>query len=433
VLTCKRLAELDDFVQNLWNIHLDLQDEGGYSQPLSLGLFRSDYMVHLDQSPQSKPQIRQVEFNTIASSFGGLSTRAAKIHRHLFSSHSYARETESPLSLDSLPESKAAPGLAIGLAQGHQAYLTTTAGARDVCILFVVQANERNIFDQKHIENELVDVHHIPVFRVVFDTILSETSIDPRTHALLYPDPISGRTFEVSVLYYRAGYSPNEYQTESDWEARRELERTRAIKCPSVLTQLAGMKKVQQVLAAPNATHLSRFLPNTPQPSIDALQRTFAPMYPLDDTPAGQQGRTLATNERTASRFVLKPQREGGGNNIYRAAIPGFLESRPPREWDAYILMEMIEPPAQRNAIIRDGGAVVEEGGVICELGIYGTCLWEQHGANAGVKVLHNATAGYLLRTKGDQSEEGGVAAGFGALDSPCLVPDSALSSQRLN
>jgi glutathione synthetase len=406
-----------------------LKDEG-YPQPLSLGLFRSDYMVHLDQTQNSKPQIRQVEFNTIASSFGGLSTRASKIHRHLFASHSYARLTDSPLSLESLPESKAASGLAKGLAQGHQAYLTTTAGARDVCIIFVVQANERNIFDQKHIENELVDVHHIPVFRVVFDTILSETSIDPRTHALLYPDPISGRTFEVSVLYYRAGYSPSEYQSESDWHARRELERTRAIKCPSVLTQLAGMKKVQQVLAAPSSTHLKRFLPYASESATAAIQRTFAPMYPLDSSAAGQQGRSLAIDERTARRFVLKPQREGGGNNVYRSAIPGFLSQRPEREWDAYILMEMIEPPAQRNAIIRDGGEVVEEGGVICELGVYGTCLWSQEG-DGRLQVLHNETAGYLLRTKGDQSEEGGVAAGFGALDSPCLVPDSALSGGR--
>jgi glutathione synthase len=41
--------------------------------------------------------------------------------------------------------------------------------------------------------------------------------------------------------------------------------------------------------------------------------------------------------------------------------------------------------------------------------------------------VIHNSLAGYLLRTKGDQSEEGGVAAGFGALDSVCLVSGEKL------
>lgn len=49
---------------------------------LSLGLFRSDYMVHQDlESPNSTPYIKQVEFNTIASSFGGLSSQTSKLHR----------------------------------------------------------------------------------------------------------------------------------------------------------------------------------------------------------------------------------------------------------------------------------------------------------------------------------------------------------------
>lgn len=55
---------------------------------------------------------------------------------------------------------------------------------------------------------------------------------------------------------------------------------------------------------------------------------------------------------------------------------------------------------------------------MICELGVYGTCLWD---AGTGT-VLHNEEAGYLLRTKGDKSEEGGVAAGFGSMDSCALV-----------
>jgi glutathione synthase len=71
----------------------------------------------------------------------------------------------------------------------------------------------------------------------------------------------------------------------------------------------------------------------------------------------------------------------------------------------------------------------VQVGGVICELGVYGVCLWERplageegKGGVGGVRIRENFEAGYLLRTKGDQSEEGGVAAGFGCVDSPCLV-----------
>jgi glutathione synthase len=51
-------------------------------QNLSLGLFRSDYMVHKDLEVESSaPVIKQVEFNTIASSFGGLSFQASLLHQ----------------------------------------------------------------------------------------------------------------------------------------------------------------------------------------------------------------------------------------------------------------------------------------------------------------------------------------------------------------
>lgn len=51
-------------------------------QPLSLGLFRSDYMVHQDSSTSPPSvQAKQVEFNTIAASFGGLSAYTSKLHK----------------------------------------------------------------------------------------------------------------------------------------------------------------------------------------------------------------------------------------------------------------------------------------------------------------------------------------------------------------
>jgi len=95
-------------------------------------------------------------------------------------------------------------------------------------------------------------------------------------------------------------------------------------------------------------------------------------------------------------------------------------------------LMEMIDPPAQRNVILRNG--VVRRGAVICELGIYGACVWDQGAGGGGkegreTKIFYNEKAGYLLRTKGSDSQEGGVAAGFGALDAPYLVDDEAVCS----
>jgi glutathione synthase len=414
-------------------------------QSLDLGLFRSDYMVHLDKSSgASQPSVKQVEFNTIASSFGGLSTRVSELHQFLNSIDAYPEEISSIVNSSTLPANSSIPSLALGLAKAHEAY-GPSSKQLPTCVIFLVQDPERNVFDQRHIEYNLNKTHNIRTFRLPFDRVLQDTKLDDGRKLIYTPPSMPTRHFEVAVVYFRAGYAPSEYTSEAHWSGRLHLERSAAIKCPSVLTQLAGTKKVQQVLATPHSPHLARFLSDPSTAS--SILSTFAPIYPLDSTsPAGKDARALATDPETAARYVLKPQREGGGNNIYRRNIPAFLASLPESHWPAYILMEMIEPPAQRNAILRFGATAeegspsssVQTGGVICELGIYGVCLWERPttttaaaSANDGRVgddappppiLRENFEAGYLLRTKGDQSEEGGVAAGFGSVDSPCLV-----------
>lgn len=56
---------------------------------------------------------------------------------------------------------------------------------------------------------------------------------------------------EVAIVYYRAAYHPVFFPTEKEWSVYLLLERSRAIKCPSVAYHLAGAKKVQQVLYEP--------------------------------------------------------------------------------------------------------------------------------------------------------------------------------------
>ena len=174
----------------------------------------------------------------------------------------------------------------------------------------------------------------------------------------------------------------------------------------------------------PSSPHLDRFLANTAHKgNVDRLRATFATIYPLDDSEQGRQALSIARDSSKSLKYVLKPQREGGGNNIYGAKIPDHLTTLgdDERKYRSHILMELIEPPALSNSILRNGE--VQSGGVIGELGIYGTCLWRTTvEGSIGSRMLLNEEAGYLLRTKGRESEEGGVAAGFGAVDSVCLV-----------
>ncbi|KAF2176775.1 glutathione synthase [Zopfia rhizophila CBS 207.26] len=415
----EELIGIDDFVAKLWQTHLAVKREG-YVQDLSLGLFRSDYMVHSDPLNSRTPLVlKQVEFNTIASSFGGLSSQVSTLHNYLLAIDAYPSSASTIINADALRQSKSASLLAEGLAAAHIAYGASQSG-RPLCVLFVVQEPERNIFDQRHLEYALHAASGVRSFRLPFHRTLKDTQLDSNRTLIYIPPNSPSSAYEVTTVYFRAGYSPDDYPREEEWTARLRLERSRAIKCPSILTHLAGCKKIQQVLATPHSPHLERFLPD--EGVASRVLATFAPIYPLDQSDAGLEAKKLATDPNSAIRYVLKPQREGGGNNIYRQSIPTFLEALPETHWPAYILMEMIEPPPLRNVILRNGE--VQKGGVIGELGVYGVCLWRNGSSKGDVgEILQNREAGYLLRTKGDKSEEGGVAAGFGAVDS-CLLVD---------
>mmetsp|Transcript_44639 Transcript_44639/g.54033 ORF Transcript_44639/g.54033 Transcript_44639/m.54033 type:complete len:109 (+) Transcript_44639:2-328(+) len=80
-----------------------------------------------------------------------------------------------------------------------------------------------------------------------------------------------------------------------------------------------------------------------------------------------------------------------------------------------YILMERLFPPKQ-EAILMRGGLVEGVGDSVSELGCYGTILSDGEGT-----ICHNEYAGFLLRTKFSDVDEGGVASGFATLSSPYL------------
>ena len=85
---------------------------------------------------------------------------------------------------------------------------------------------------------------------------------------------------EVGVVYYRCGYSPDQYFTEREWDARIMVERSVSIKSPSIHYHLAGTKKVQQRLAEEGM--LERFLGQDKE-SIDKIRGIFTGLYALDE------------------------------------------------------------------------------------------------------------------------------------------------------
>ncbi|WWC59434.1 glutathione synthetase [Kwoniella dejecticola CBS 10117] len=424
------VSKVDSFQGELWRGWKSIRND--LVQPLQLGLFRSDYLLHETQGEELS--IKQVEFNTIAASFGALSQRASEMHRYLQKATDGFYSISPHLTKPSnIPQNEPLRNLASGLAQGWKAY-----GKDDAVILFVVQEGERNVFDQRWLEYELLESHGIQVIRHTFSELSSLATIDPSTKNLLLPSPLqpSSPPKEVSVVYYRAAYTPTDYPTSAEWTTRILLEQSKAIKCPSMALQLSGAKKIQQVLSEPGV--LEDFLLGKDRPDVgfgvgagsltradvDKLRSSWIGLYPMDDSSYGQKAYELAITE--PERFVLKPQREGGGNNIYRENIPTFLkeleaearEDGEPSKKEGYILMELIEPPkGLRNHLVKGGDNHSRNSDIVSELGVYGVSLF-----GGDVKQNITSTAGTLLRTKGRESDEGGVAIGISSIDSPLLI-----------
>lgn len=94
----------------------------GETQKIHFGINRSDYMLHLGNDAASSSSaaatqgLLQVELNTIASSFGCLSTKVTGLNKHLL-------PRVPPKFMGTIPDNDAAAGLARGLAFAHREYL----------------------------------------------------------------------------------------------------------------------------------------------------------------------------------------------------------------------------------------------------------------------------------------------------------------------
>jgi glutathione synthetase len=151
-----------------------------------------------------------------------------------------------------------------------------------------------------------------------------------------------------------------------EWDARLLIEQSLSIKCPTIAYQLVGSKKVQQVLSIPG--RLEKYVDSQ---TANEMRSSFAGLYPLDDSEEGLKAYQLALDH--SEDLVMKPQREGGGHNIYGQDILEALNKLSVEERNAYILMDLIKSPPLDNLMIRDGHIIT--GQVVSELGIYGTYL----------------------------------------------------------
>jgi len=368
----------DSFVLRLFDIWKRCQ----FKLPeIFFNINRSDYM--LDESECLHPKLRQVELNTISVSLVGLGPRVSYWHKSKYPEE----ETFN------FPENKAVENIGEAFRKAFMAYTALyNVSPHSAHILMLIHPKERNIYDQQC----LIDSINMPgnVHRAYLN---DSFAIDSETGKLLWNDK------EIAIVYYRTGYDPNDYD-QTCWDMRLLIEQSRTVKCPDIAAHLTGLKKMQQVLC--QEQELSKIISDPAERAT--LRSCFAGIYALDDKDA------VSRAIQSPENFVLKPQREGGGHNIYNEKVREALLTKSVTELQSFILMERIRPLPRITSIVKDG-QIYPDIETISELGIFGVYLQSRD-------TYINEAAGHVLRTKPADNDEGGVVAGFSAIDSVRLL-----------
>ncbi|CAJ1370663.1 unnamed protein product [Effrenium voratum] len=356
------------------------------AQPRLL-LMRQDYLLGGDG------RYRQVEINTIAVAFAGFTEQLSLVHQHTLAEAKLALSDAWPLE-DNTPSTDYAAALAAAHNEYMKRFGSDNGHAPRVC--FYCFPDDFLEMDQCHIESALRRLK-VPTFRAFLGAKV--TLGDASTGGTLLIDGV-----EASVVFLHCTFCPEHFAHEGEWHSRKLMELSRAIKVPSLLGHLAGAKRVQQALS--RWEELSRFLP--PEDAGRCMSVFVAQYDPSQPASAGAVENALERPER----WVLKPQREGGGNNFFGAALAEQLRGN---DLSQFVLMEKIVSPSMPAMLLKAGVATSVE--AVSELGIFSAHLAVDH------EIL-STVGGAMLRTKASSSEEGGVCAGHGAIDTPLVVSE---------
>ena len=397
----------DDFTRHLIDIckriYINKSTSSKWSKDaIRLHLLRSDYLASSDNS-----RILQVEINTISVAFIGLAEKLSVLHKYT------AFSKVGSDSLKDLPVNNCCYNFAKSMSDAHNKYIEKYNGKFQYpfCFLFIVEKSEKNIYDQHALEYQLINSFNILVIRKTLTSISDNIQIGSNGELLLKSD---NSILEISLIYFRAGYGPQHYPSNIEWKSRELIETSRAIKCPSIVGQLAGTKKIQQLWYSNNGVYLNRF--GLSPVEISELFEIFAiQLDPSDDKNKNLINDALANSDR----WVLKPQREGGGNNIYDQELINALTTLPKSELKQLVLMERIVPSPLPSVVVKDRenkmtAIVMNE--TVSELGILSTYISSDDN--------YDNYCGHLLRTKNISEKEGGVNAGFAFLDTAYLIDE---------
>uniref|UniRef100_A0A183BZ73 Glutathione synthetase n=1 Tax=Globodera pallida TaxID=36090 RepID=A0A183BZ73_GLOPA len=400
----EEVAKTNTNVKNYLDILKTVHTEG-IKQKNVLLLGRSDYMCHevIDDETNDghRYELKQIEFNT--GQLGGI-----HVSRHMTQLH---RRTLLKAGLEASKEQ--VPDNPGDIAVAEALYMAWSAfGDPEAIFLFAASTTSRNRFGQRLIEYLLEEKSKgkMKVIRISLPDCAEAMKIGGLT---LDPEDSTLRLYGQKVaVTYIATEPPN--PSAGEWAVRLLFERSTAIKSPTIGQDLANQKKIQQLLAKPGM--VERFLPEPENAAnVDAIRRTFAGLWAIHDKEDELSQQKINDAIQNPDNYVLKPNREGGGHNIWGKEVKKKLLTFTPEEQNAHILMERLNPMVFKNYMVRLEKLDYTE--MTTELSIIGYLFGNAHDSS----VQKNVQKGHFLRTKMASENEGGVSLGTGAWDTPFL------------
>lgn len=248
--------------------------------------------------------------------------------------------------------------------------------------------------------------------------------------------------FEISVLYFRALYTPNHFN-ENIWKIREMFEFSDAIKIPSLPYQLVGSKKIQMLLLDNDilkkyiSLNLNKEKKSDEQITKDMtlLKKTFALQVDPSQNINAHIIQDAINNE---NNYLLKPQREGGKNNLHgnqvKQKLKLFYDHNKKQTLSHYVLMQRLFPSTftaihcrtqeMKNEICTTNISNEQQKKKpshliqfspeksISEFSLFHNFIFYKN------KNILNEQKGYLVRTKNYTEKEGGAICGISSLDS---------------
>ncbi|XP_074603293.1 glutathione synthetase-like [Brevipalpus obovatus] len=370
----KRITAIDPFLRDLYDIHVKVNDDKN-AGTASLTILRSTYMMD-----EKSEKLKLIDWCTMAVSNVGLSTTIHEMQRFIVNKL-------TPDQADNKPDYDTRRDVVNGLIKAWEYY-----DNKEAIILLVVEDKATKVGDEKSLEIAVFEQNPgILVKRKRFLDLITETHLDEA-------NVLRVEKAEVAVIYYMTGYKHDDYRFRGAWNVRALLERSKAVKCPSIRHQLAGASRIF-FLMQNKIDFIEKFL--TDQEHVKTIQGLLGRTLSLAKEEDGDKNIELILH--APQDWILKPQRQNG-KDAFRTYANDEMTNKLARikqqdNRDCYYALERVKPCTSSNFACIPNSSLADNGygrsQMAAKLDIYGILLSvDQH------KILLNSEAGCLIRNK---------------------------------